>query len=97
MHPQSVGVLLKKPFKVFICKFSLHNQCKFRAMDYLPAAAINKFSFGLYNIFFLIRISSSIDLALVYWLLLVLSSISSIIEISLCENPSIAYRFKTVR
>ncbi len=49
----------------------------------LPARAIHSvWGLGFCKIFFLIKISSSIALALVYWLRLVLSSMSSIRAIS---------------
>src|SRR5580658_1461540 len=50
---------------------------------YRMATSHSDFSLGLFSIFFLISISSSICFALVYWERLVLSSMSSMSAISL--------------
>src|SRR4030095_8589368 len=86
VHPVLVGIISQQLLKIPIIELSLHKPVSNLGTDHLyllPAKAIHSVCcLGFCNIFFLTKMSSSIALALVYWLRLVLSSISSIFAIS---------------
>lgn len=93
------SVTSRKKFSKFSMSnfFSIVHQFLLFSVNYI-LAILGRFFFVLFieiN-FLLTSISSNITLALVYCDRLVLSSISSIVAISLCEYPSIAYKFSTV-
>ena len=87
-HPVLICILLQKPFKIPVIDIVFHFSWSLRIrLFYLRATAASQpmesaSALGFCKILFLTRISSSMALARVYWLRLVLSSISSIWAIS---------------